>query len=220
MRLPFGTFVIVLMAMASAAHADTFAFNTYPAGDPNLTLITPKGVVYSGNQSGISFAGNGFVDVDVVLPNAITLDKLFFQMSDMNTPGVFSGELFVNGSPVAGAGPEISIIDPVAPNPTLTDLEWDLAVNLALSAGDVLKIRFDHVANMSTSGSTAARLHIVAGDGAPDAIGTDVFNGNFITPLSLLAEAVAVPEPSTYVLGLLGFLGLSFTAWQRKYRRT
>lgn len=46
--------------------------------------------------------------------------------------------------------------------------------------------------------------------------------GEFWDNISLtveLAQAEAVPEPSTYALGLIGLTGLGLVAWRKKYRR-
>ncbi|MCE5328106.1 MAG: PEP-CTERM sorting domain-containing protein [Planctomycetaceae bacterium] len=189
-----------------ATQTATYSFNTYPTDSSNLVVLSPRPTSYFGDNYPISSGGAGvhigLTDVTFSMPKDMTLDKLYFQICDMNTGGRFHMDLYVDG---ILQSLQTTYVDAIASGAgVLVDLEWDI-INLDLLAGQTLMIRFDHDANMVGSSSTAARLNYTPDGNTSYPEVYNVFSSySRTTPVSLLA----VPEPGSLCLMAMGAVSL------------
>ena len=170
------------------------------------------GVQPFGTVTATQLAPGGVVTVDVQLTspylfqphNGSSLDTFVFNPVGLGAPILSAASItagFVvapNTNPEDGFGNFTAAIDYTGQHPTTGFLEFTMT-----DAGTLSLANFA----LSTSGSPSVYLAAdIAGNGNTGAVGS----GPSITVFS------AVPEPSTWAMMILGFMGVGFMAYRRK----
>jgi hypothetical protein len=98
-----------------------------------------------------------------------------------------------------------------------------LFTSVGNSNGQINNLAFQNglLTNIGTSGSGAASgTELLTINGAPGVNGDVQVSGPISFGTSFTVAAPAVPEPSTWAMMILGFLGVGFMAYRRKNKST
>jgi hypothetical protein len=174
---------------------------------------------YAENQGRLTLPDIAFASVDRMWGSTVTetspvlVNSVFFDVTNTVT-GTLAGSLYApdHGSVPAG------LVNPIG--------IWDFS-GLNLTSGTVaMTVRYDDLHVDLTDETQLKFLHYTGGVWANITgslnVGGNLITSNSISSMSFFAiaenfeNASAVPEPSTYALGLLGLSGLALVAWRKR----
>ena len=206
--------------------------------DSTLELIAQVNTGFYGQNGWYASAGTGTSKLTLPTLTSVGAGKTWGENSADTTPDLVNAVRFYNVSGLTDNtidGSLLAVDHGSIPAGLINPIGvWEFSTTGLLTSAE-MTIRYDDLApNLGSIGGGEAALKLFhydgsmwvnITDGSVDTVNKliDSVAFNSFSPFAVAEDAQnfsAVPEPSTYALGLLGMVGMGLFVWRRKYRRT
>jgi PEP-CTERM motif-containing protein len=194
-----GAAALAVTISSTAARASTVQFT----GDTAGCFGSSCSAQHSVTNHNLKFTGQNDFDVSLTSPSTsvgVTLGSFSLTNTGLFNPHLFVGDLFKL---------QVAFDSPLS---TTADIFADVTGFITVLGG-LVYIDFSPKTVSYSGGSFVLDVHDVL-------LGTTIFNRKDIDPLTgTITMSAAVPEPSTWAMMILGFVGVGFLAHRRRRMR-